>query len=68
MRIIFAMKETLINRYSVEVPKKLENSSNEELLAWVNSGDVFNEPIKFEKNIDIIESESATDYQFEIVK
>ena len=68
MRIIFAMKETLINRYSVEVPKKLENSSNEELLAWVNSGDVFNEPIKFEKNIDIIESELATDYQFEITR
>ena len=68
MRIIFAIKETLMNRYSVEVPKKLENSSNEELLAWVNSGDVFNEPIKFEKNIDIIESELATDYQFEIVK
>lgn len=68
MRIIFAIKETLMNRYSVEVPKKLENSSNEELLAWVNSGDVFDEPIKFEKNIDIIESELATDYQFEIVK
>ena len=68
MRIIFAMKETLINRYSVEIPKKLENSSNEELLAWVNSGDVFNEPIKFEKNIDIIESELATDYQFEIAR
>ena len=33
MRIIFAMKETVMNRYSVEVPKKLENSSDEELLA-----------------------------------
>ena len=68
MKIIFAIKETLMNRYSVEVPKKLENSSNEELLAWINSGDVFNEPIKFEKNIDIIESELATDYQFEIAR
>ena len=68
MRIIFAMKETVMNRYSVEVPKKLENSSDEELLAWVNSGDVFDEPIEFEKDIDIIESELATDYQFEIVR
>lgn len=68
MRIIFAMKETVMNRYSVEVPKKLENSSDEELLTWVNSGDVFNEPIEFEKDIDIIESELATDYQFEIVR
>ena len=49
MRIIFAMKETVMNRYSVEVPKKLKNSSDEELLEWVNSGDVFNEPIEFEK-------------------
>ena len=68
MRIIFAMKETVMNRYSVEVPKKLENSSDEELLEWVNSGDVFNEPIEFEKDIDIIESELATDYQFEVVR
>ena len=68
MRIIFAMKETVMNRYSVEVPKKLKNSSDEELLEWVNSGDVFNEPIEFEKDIDIIESELATDYQFEIVR
>lgn len=68
MRVIFAMKETVMNRYSVEVPKKLENSSDEELLAWVNSGDVFDEPIEFEKDIDIIESELATDYQFEVVR
>lgn len=68
MRIIFAMKETVMNRYSVEVPKKLENSSDEELLEWVNSGDVFDEPIEFEKDIDIIESELATDYQFEVVR
>ena len=68
MRIIFAMKETVMNRYSVEVPKKLENSSDEELLEWVNSGDVFNEPIEFEKDIDIIESELATDYQFEVMR
>ena len=68
MRIIFAMKETVMNRYSVEVPKKLENSSDEELLAWVNSGNVFDEPIEFEKDIDIIESELATDYQFEVVR
>ena len=68
MRIIFAMKETVMNRYSVEVPKKLENSSDEELLEWVNSGDVFDEPIEFEKDIDIIESELAIDYQFEVVR
>lgn len=68
MHIIFAMKETVMNRYSVEVPKKLENSSDEELLEWVNSGDVFDEPIEFEKDIDIIESELAIDYQFEVVR
>ena len=62
------MKETVMNRYSVEVPKELENSSDEELLEWVNSGDVFDEPIEFEKDIDIIESELATDYQFEVVR
>ena len=50
MRIVFAMKETVMNRYSVEVPKKLENASDEELLEWVNSGNVFDEPVEFEKD------------------
>ena len=68
MRIVFAMKETVMNRYSVEVPKKLENASDEELLEWVNSGNVFDEPVEFEKDIDVVESELATDYEFEVVR
>ena len=68
MRIVFAMKETVMNRYSVEVTKKLENASDDELLEWVNLGKVFDESIEFEKDIDIVESELATDYEFEVVR
>ena len=68
MRVVFAMKETVMNRYSVEVPEELKNASDEELLEWVNSGNVFNEEVEFEKDIDVVESELATDYEFEVVR
>ena len=68
MRVVFAMEETVMNRYSVEVPKELENASDDELLEWVNSGKVFDESIEFEKDIDIVESELATDYEFTVVR
>lgn len=68
MYIIFAMKETAYNRYSVNVPKEMKNATDEELKEWLESGKAFEHGIEYVKSLDLIESEIDTDYEFKVTR
>ena len=68
MYIIFAVKETSYNRYSVNVPKEMKNASVEELKEWVQSGDAYRQNVEFVRTLDVLESTPDTDYEFEITQ
>ena len=66
MYINYAAKHEVIAMYSVEVPKELENASEEELRQWIESGDASD--IEYVKELDSYGYDTDLDYLFEIVK
>ncbi|MBQ3366591.1 MAG: hypothetical protein IJG43_07905 [Acidaminococcaceae bacterium] len=68
MYIMFVMKETSYNRYSVNVPHDMRNATDEELKEWLKSGKAFDKGVEFVKSLDIIESELDTDYEFTVIR
>ena len=62
MFIEFAMRETVYNRYSIEVPDELADKSDEEIQQYISEHP---EDREFEKFLDNDEGEFAFEYEFE---
>lgn len=61
--VYFAMKETTYNRYSVTLPKEMENATEEEIKKYITEKDP---EIQYEKHLDSENQEFDFDYEFDI--